>query len=581
MLQAIRIFFGSEGTNPVAVLACLVLASLAEAVGLSTLLPLVATLNGGSVGGSSKLGQMLVQAMAEVGLQPTLGNLMLLVVGFLVVKSCLTFIALAYAGVAGARVSINLRRRLVASIFDARWSFFADQRSGKFANTAANDAGRAGDAYMFSANVVTRLVQVIGYVVIFLIIDWRIALLGLAAGAAIGGSVGRLASITKRSGYKQTDRTSELTVYLVDLLANLKPLKAMQRQDNMLDGISRVLKRLKRALVNRELSRVGLSQGNDAAAAILAGGGFYLAHVYLGIPFADLLVSGIIFFQIIATFSTLQKNIQTAVSLESAYVRTQEVIAKAAAEREPNPGTRPPAIGEGCRFAGVTFAHGETEVVSNVSFEIPGKAITVLNGPSGSGKTTIIDLLIGLHRPDRGTIFIGDDPLSEIDLAAWRRTIGYVPQELNLFHASIRDNIVLGDAAITDADILEALAKAGASGFVAGLTHGLDTDVGEMGGKLSGGQRQRISLARALVTKPQVLILDEVTSALDPATEAEIVENIAGLRGEYTIVAITHRPAWTGIADRLYKVSHGRVSLQARSAARARRKPRSTARNKA
>jgi len=215
----------------------------------------------------------------------------------------------------------------------------------------------------------------------------------------------------------------------------------------------------------------------------------------------------------------------------------------------------------------VTFAHGTTEIVSDVSFEIPGGAITVLSGPSGSGKTTIIDLLIGLHKPDRGQILIGGTPLSGIDIPAWRRMIGYVPQELNLFHSSIRDNIALGDAGIDDDDILRALVQAGASGFIDSLPAGLDTDVGEMGGKLSGGQRQRISLARALVHHPAVLILDEVTSALDPATEAEIVDNIAGLRGSYTIIAITHRPAWTKIADRLYTVSGGKVTPQPAPAA--------------
>jgi ATP-binding cassette subfamily C protein len=107
---------------------------------------------------------------------------------------------------------------------------------------------------------------------------------------------------------------------------------------------------------------------------------------------------------------------------------------------------------------------------------------------------------------------------------------------------------------------VEALTLAGAGEFLANLPKGLDTDVGEMGGKLSGGQRQRISLARALVTKPKVLILDEVTSALDGRTEADIVNNIASLRGLYTIIAITHRPAWTDIADRLYLVAGGRVS---------------------
>jgi ATP-binding cassette subfamily C protein len=107
---------------------------------------------------------------------------------------------------------------------------------------------------------------------------------------------------------------------------------------------------------------------------------------------------------------------------------------------------------------------------------------------------------------------------------------------------------------------MAALEQAGAKEFIASLPQGLETDVGEMGGRLSGGQRQRISLARALATNPKILILDEVTSALDPETEAEIVNNIASLRGRYTIIAITHRPAWTKIADRLYTISRGHVS---------------------
>ncbi len=105
--------------------------------------------------------------------------------------------------------------------------------------------------------------------------------------------------------------------------------------------------------------------------------------------------------------------------------------------------------------------------------------------------------------------------------------------------------------------------------FIASLPHGLDTDVGEFGGKLSGGQRQRISLARALVRKPEILILDEVTSALDPETEAAIVDKIASLRGQYTIITITHRPAWTRIADVLYSFSAGRVNKSVKAKTKA------------
>jgi ATP-binding cassette, subfamily C, bacterial len=196
----------------------------------------------------------------------------------------------------------------------------------------------------------------------------------------------------------------------------------------------------------------------------------------------------------------------------------------------------------------------------------------VLQGASGSGKTTLIDLLTGLHRPSSGRITIDGVPIEQLSMRAWRRLIGYVPQELSLLHGSIRENVALGDAAIGDEAIRTALARAGADVLVSGPAHGLDSDVGEMGTKLSGGQRQRIALARALVLEPKLLILDEVTSALDPATEDQICREVAGLRGDYTIVAITHRPAWTAIADRLYKVEAGRVTAVADPAAAARRR---------
>jgi ATP-binding cassette subfamily C protein len=375
---------------------------------------------------------------------------------------------------------------------------------------------------------------------------------------------------TRRAGYKQTDRTSALTVHMVDMLNNMKPLKSMHRFDPMLAGIADRLKRLKRSLAKRELMRVIQQQGSDAVVAVLVGVVAYFAHAVWHTPLPELLVSGIVFFQIVSITSRLQKYVQLAAGHEAAYVRTEELVALADGMREENRGKLRPALDGGCRFENVTFAHASAPVVAEVSFDIPARAVTVLSGPSGAGKTTLIDLLIGLNVPDSGRILVGGASLDSLDLWHWRRIIGYVPQELNLFHASIRDNITLGDAAISDGDVAAALAQAGAADFLARLPEGLDTDVGEMGSKLSGGQRQRISLARALVTGPEVLILDEVTSALDPATEKEIVANIAALRGRYTIVAITHRPAWTAVADRLYEVEGGKVRPVAAPAERER-----------
>ena len=192
-----------------------------------------------------------------------------------------------------------------------------------------------------------------------------------------------------------------------------------------------------------------------------------------------------------------------------------------------------------------------TPVLHAVSLVVPAAQVTVLTGPSGAGKTTIADLILGLHQPDAGQVLLDGVPLREIDLASWRSLVGYVPQELVLFHDTIFANVALGDPRIGEAEAQHALEVAGAWDFVRKLPEGMSTHVGESGAKLSGGERQRIALARALVSRPRLLILDEVTSALDPDTEWQICRGIRALAGEMAVLAITHRPAFLEIADRV------------------------------
>jgi ATP-binding cassette subfamily C protein len=137
--------------------------------------------------------------------------------------------------------------------------------------------------------------------------------------------------------------------------------------------------------------------------------------------------------------------------------------------------------------------------------------------------------------------------------------VGYVPQELVLFHDSILANVALGDPRIGEGEVQHALEVAGAWDFVRKLPQGMRTHAGESGAKLSGGERQRVALARALVSRPRLLILDEVTSALDPNTEWQICRGIRALAGEMAVLAITHRPAFLEIADRVYRIEDGRA----------------------
>jgi ATP-binding cassette subfamily C protein len=560
MKQLLIIFFKAEGTRPWLVLACLLLASLSEALGIGTLLPAINAMLGDSAGDASGISLYIRSFVESLGIEASLGNLLIVIVSLLTLKAVIAFGALSYSGITGARVAINLRRRLIKAIFDARWSFYAGESGGRFANAISNDASRAGDAYQFAAVVVAGVLQLMAYAAVAIVIDWRIAILGGIAGLFLILVMNTLVRISKQAGYKQRDRVSSLTVDMVDMLNNIKALKSMDRYGPLVEGLSGLLKRIKRSLITIQLARQGVTQGSEALLNIMTGILIYTAYVLFDASLPALLITGIVFFQIVNNLNKLQKQVQAAVVIEAAYVRTVELIEKSEKQKENHLGSAAPQLGAGCRFEGVSFAHGDTPVISNATFDIPANKITVLQGPSGSGKTTLIDLLIGLNTAQKGKILIGGKPIESVDIKAWRKSIGYVPQELMLFHDTIHENISLSNPDVTTEDVLAALDKAGAGEFIDALPDGIETDVGEMGGRLSGGQRQRIALARALVTNPNILILDEVTSALDPETEAEIVSNIASLRGRYTIIAITHRPAWTKIADRLYTISKGHVS---------------------
>jgi len=559
MIKVLKLFFGADGTRPYLVLACLLLAALSEAVGVGTLLPALSTLTGDQAS-NSPVTHAVFEAFRFLGLAPEIGNFIIVIVIALVLKSILGFTALAYTGWTVARLATKLRVGLFDALFRARWSYYADKKLGVIANAISNDAARAADAYSASANFAAGLVQNITYALVALFIDWKLGLIGIGISLFIALALSRIVRTSGRAGKRQLRRISDLTVLVTDVISNVKPIKTMNRFTSVLESTSNKIRSLRRALLKKELGRAGLNHGSVALTAIVIGGALYAAVKYWNFPLAELMVMGLVFYQLVNITNKTQKTLQGAVEVEGAYWRVRDLIEETRAQAERHTGTRTPTIKTGCHFEKVSFAYGETPVIYDVSFDIPARDITVLQGISGSGKTTIIDLLCGLHNPDSGKITVDGIDLREIDMSAWRRMIGYVPQELSLLHGSIRENITLGDETISDERILDALAQAGASDFIASLPDGLATDVGSMGSKLSGGQRQRISIARALVIEPTMLVLDEVTSAHDPEPEAEICRNISSLRGRYTIIAITHRPAWSQIANRLYLVADGRVT---------------------
>jgi ABC-type multidrug transport system fused ATPase/permease subunit len=207
------------------------------------------------------------------------------------------------------------------------------------------------------------------------------------------------------------------------------------------------------------------------------------------------------------------------------------------------------------RYPGAAF-----NAISNVSIEVEKGEIVVFVGSSGAGKSTIVDLLLGVIEPDKGTVSISDcNPRSAFE--KWPGAIAYVPQDVLIFNGTIRENIALGfePASIPEDALLNALSQAQLLEYVLALPNGLDSQVGERGARMSGGQRQRLGIARALLTKPRLLVLDEATSALDGETESNISEGIQSLKGDVTVVMIAHRLSSVRNADKVIYLHEGRM----------------------
>ena len=557
MPPVVRIFLQAPGANPWLVLFCLSLASISEGVGVASLLPLLTVAVGSPEAEASTVSQAILGALKYLGLPGSFGVLLTIVIVFTVLKALLTLFAMLYVGNTVAQVSTDLRSDVIRNTLRAKWSFFVAQPVGRITNAVSNEAMRAGMAYNTAAQFFADLIQTLAYMAVAFLLSWKLALAASVAGGAILAILAYLVWKGRRAGYKHTHQIKQLVTHLNDVLLNIKPLKAMARQANVEQHLNRTLERLRKALRKEVKSTVSLTYLQEILVAVVSGAGLFVAFVFLQEPIIELIVLYLVILKVIKNLSRLQRQYQKAAIYEGPYVSIAELVDEIKQAEEALPAGVSPELEQGCVVSDLSFGYESDPILRHVNLEIPARGVTVLMGGSGAGKSTLTDLLLGFYAPDSGTILVDGVPLSQLDLRAWRRTIGYVPQELQLFHDSVLLNITLGDPKVTEEQVWDALQAAGAADFVRGLPEGLESRVGERGSQISGGQRQRIALARALVRKPKLLILDEVTSALDPQTEKEICATLRTVARDTAVFAITHQTQLLEVADRAYRLERG------------------------
>ncbi len=559
-IQLFRYFVAAYPVRSALMLLAMTAAALAEGAGIAALLPLIGlVIDAGGTGGTLAL--YVERAFALVGLEPSLGGLLALIVVAMALKALLMLMAMALVGYSAARVAMDLRLAFIRAFLHARWTHFVDRRPGDQASAVSVEPTRAAESYVAACGVLSGAIQILIYLAVCLAISWEVSLLALVVGAFGMVVLNRLVTMSRRAGQSQTELQKSFMTRLLQALDGMKPLKAMAREGSMrplFEGDVQGLNAAQRTIV---VSRNALAESYEIIRAFAVAGGLYVFVAVWGQPVEDLLVLALLFVRAMQKVNRLHGQYQSAATNQPAFAFIRSTIAAAEEAREPGLGGTVPRLASAISLREVSFSYGRGTVLDGVSMTLPAGAFIAVVGSSGAGKTTVADLIIGLLRPQRGEVWIDDLPMSEVDVHAWRGMIGYVPQETFLFHDSVMANVALGEPGISHADVEMALRRAEAWDFVAALPDGMDTVVGERGARLSGGQRQRIAIARALVRDPALLILDEATTALDPAAEAGIVATLRRLAGKVTVLSISHQPAMRQAADIVYRLEMSRAVL--------------------
>ena len=367
--------------------------------------------------------------------------------------------------------------------------------------------------------------------------------------------------VTRRPSHEVILARARLDASLVDGITGMADLVVFDQDGRYRQGQLALGRALDSAQERIALLR-GVSTGLGALAATLAG----LVLLGIAIPFVtqgqlEGVFLAVIPLAAIASFEAVQAMSPALQQLDSSRAAAVRLFALIDAEPEVVDPDLPAPLpaGRGISIRDLRFRYGPDEplVFDGLDLDIPAGGSLGLVGASGSGKSTIVSLLLRFREYQQGQITLGGTDLRQLEAAGVRAQIGVVSQRVDLFDATVRDNLALADAELTDEAMIRACQQADLHDFIESLPNGYETRIGEDGVRLSGGERQRLAIARAIIKDAPILILDEATSNLDAETEGRLLDGIAGFMAGRTTLLISHRPAVAARADRVVTLDAG------------------------
>ncbi len=537
--------------------------SLTDGIGLVLLVPMLELLSQGT--SESMISEMMTRGASWLGLPLNLGLLVGLFVALVGVRSGLQILRDRLAFSVNALAVDNLRLSCLRGLMGARWHWLVNRKRSDHAALVTLEISRIGGGIQALVSLVATSFGLAAYMIAAFAISPAMSGLTLATGMVIYLSLYRVRRRAVLLGSDLLNANKSMMATVERSLWGLKLAKILGTEERHLKDLHDTMASVRETQLTFNASNALTRAFWQFLGAVLLGL-YVMAGVYwLKVDLPVLIALVFAFSRMLPGLMALQQSVNQWLHTVPLIDNVQQFLdeSRIAADRPIGSAEPIRIINRSVRLDHVTLAYDSRPEPSihDVSLVIPARATTAIMGPSGAGKSTLADILVGLLGPDSGTLSVDDLVIGPQEQRNWMRSVAYIPQDVTLYHDTVRRNLLWGAPGASDADIDAALSRAAAE-FVHDLPNGLDTMVGDGGALLSGGERQRLAIARALLRKVPMLVLDEATSALDVENEARIHDALAGLHGELTIVMIGHRLPMLELADQIIEMKAGQIVSQ-------------------